>query len=276
MSLLRSKSSRVILSDNGVLSDKTEALRTWGAPAVAHAFVAAEDALYIGRAHKFQNTYSTKTAPAVGASTMTGSYWNGSAFIPLSSFLDETDGFATDGFLQWEDRAEWQKGSKLTIPELSTLGFDVELFWIKLTLSANSTLSLRAIVPLFSDDRLMQSIFPEIINYLPSGATDFLPQHEVAFQRIAQDLIQSGRISYVEQLKNVEDWMLPATYKAIVLILEPIIGDENLRKVKDDMEDNYKQTLLSASGSLDINKNEKLDPAEEEPANYGSIDVTRR
>jgi len=58
MSLIRSKSTRVIFSDNGTLSDLTEQCRSWDGPAATiPAWIAAEDALYIGQPHKFNSRY---------------------------------------------------------------------------------------------------------------------------------------------------------------------------------------------------------------------------
>jgi hypothetical protein len=277
MTLLRSKSSRIFLSDNGSFSDLTEAARTYGTPSISHSWIAAEDAIYVGRPHKFQNFYCAVLAAGTGVASMTAEYWNGTAWASFASFLDESAALSASGFLQWEEKPEWAIAKPAAIAELSGLGFDTPLYWIKLKLSADrSGLSIRSMTRLLSDDRLLGTIFPELLNYLPAGQTDFLQQHELAFQTIVQELTASGRIAYAEQLKNVEDWILPATYKAIEIVLDPIVGDENLRKVKDDMRKKYDALMLLAAGSIDLNMSEDLDPGETETSNMLSFEVNRR
>lgn len=278
MSLLRSKAIRVFYSDNGTLSDKTETLRTWGSPNFTFSWVGAEDALYIGRPHKFSNFYVAMTTPSVLTPVMTAYYWDGTAWVAFTDILDETAGFSASGFIQWEEKGQWQKKKPSEITGLTSLTFEEELYWIKLTLATDTTAStvMRALQFLLSDDRLMVTIHPEVMNYLPTGFTDWLPQHELAKNSIVNELIVNGQMAYEEQIKNVEDWILACTYRCIELILDPIVGDERLVLVKETMKDHAKRAIRLSAASIDTNKNEILDPSEADLQFVGSIRTERR
>lgn len=265
---------RVIWSDNGVLSDKTEDARTWGNPAIAAPFVAAEDALYIGRPYAFNYLYLQMATGNATAAGMSVSYWDAiaSAWKPFSDLTDETDALAKSGFVHWKESVDlasgvsinWAKKAPAAVSGLESLTTKQELFWIRIKLSADASAgtSIQAIKTLLSDDRLMEVAFPEILRYLPNGETSFLKQHELAKDAIVNYLIVKGLISYEEQLKNPEDWMLAATYKCIELVLAPIAGNPELAAVKNDMATKAKDHMLMSAASIDTNKNQVLDSAE--------------
>lgn len=277
MSLLRSNSMKVILSDNGVLTDYSEEARTWANPAISLSWVAAEDALYIGRPHQFNFLYVNVSTANSSPSALTVSYWNFSnrTWTPFTDLVDETGGLATSGFISWQEQSEldagtsiiWDKDDPARITGLDSLTWKRELFFVKITLASNSSAAtkIQAIKTLLSDDRLMTVIHPEIMEYLPSGETTFLKQHELAKDEIVNFLIVKGLISYEEQMKNPDDWILPATYKCLSLILAPISGDERLTQLKKDFAARANETLLMSAGSIDRNKSETLEKAEKEP-----------
>lgn len=215
-----------------------------------------------------QTTAGAAEAVPAGNSILKAQYWNNSQWVDFDLFLDETNGFSRSGFVQWEERIEWIKRETESIPELSTLKFREYIdqhYWVKLTFLSNpSAFTLQAIKSLFSDDRSMEAIYPEIMQYLPVGKTNFLEQHELAKNYIVAHLIAKNVIQYEDQLKNLDQWALPATYKAISLILDPIPGDERLAEVKKTMRANAEKTMLGIAASIDKDKNETLELHERE------------
>lgn len=281
MSLLRSKSLRVFHKSGSTWTDVTEAMRIFGGVNLSVAWNSAVDSLYLGLPHKFSNRYIKTLGAPTPASAVTASYWNGSAWANFESFLDETDGFIKSGFIQWEERPEWRSAKPADVTDLAgNIPFTDLMYWIKLTravtLGVGDPIVIDAIKFLMSDDRSIATIYPEINQYLPTGQTDWLKQHELAKDSIIGSLIREGLIQYEEQIKNVEDWLLCASYKAIELVLDPITGDERLDKVKEKMAMNSKIQRRDAAATLDKNKNEVADPSEKEPGWDGSIEVKRR
>jgi hypothetical protein len=279
MSLLRSKSTRVFFSDNGTLSDLSEHTRTWGTPNAVIPWVAVEDALYLGLPHKYSFLYFAMSVANTLTSTLSVSYWDKSeAWVLFTDLLDETDGFKLSGFMTWEEKRDWIPKKPADVMGLSSLTSQEQLYWVKIVASSNLdiTTSIRTIMRLFSDDRLMTTIHPEIMNYLPSAQTDFLPQHELAKTELVTYLVRSALIKHEFQIKNPEDWILPATYKCIDLVLTAIPGDERIDKVKEDMRTRYVESMKLAAASLDDNENEVLDVNEIDPGFGGSIRMERR
>lgn len=280
MSLLRSKAARIYLSQAANPPvDLTEPLRSWKAPdAVITSWAASTDAIYIGRPHKFNNRYISMGAANADQASLIVEYWNGSTWNSFTDLDDETNGFKSSGFIAWEEKPEWVKAPSTALPALASLGHKEMMFWIRLRLSANSIsgFTVGAIKMLLSDDRSMQAIHPEVMQYLPSGQADFLPQHELAKDSIVAEMIRKGVISYEEQIKDIEQWMLAASYKCVSVILSVIPGDKNLAAVAEAMDDAYDKTRPELAATIDTNKNEIADASEKEQPWQGSISLVRR
>jgi len=268
MSLLRANGYRVIVSKSGVLTDASEAARTWAAPTI-EADLGASDFIYLGRRHAFNNVYLSVATGNTAGSKLKLEAWDGRAWVEVESVLDETDAFKQSGFICWPEGDEnyrWQIEDSDKIAGLETAGIKTEMFWLRLSVdvAASAGTALQAVKTLFSDDRLMQTIHPEIMNYLPAGQSNFLPQHELAKDALVTQLRIKGLISYEEQIRNPDDWVLPATYKCIELILAPIPGDERLDRVKKEMALNASSSLVMASATLDSDKSEHVEPKEQD------------
>lgn len=278
MSLLRSKSTRVYsVPSSGPAVDVTEAMRTWGGPTALVSFASATAAVYIGRAHKFNNRYLSIKNGAVASAQLVAEYWNGSTWNAFENFSDETDGLQASGFLTWEERPEWLKATVSQIMVAPLAGTE-PLYWIRLRLlvAPVAAVELEAVKCVFSDDRLLTSIHPEILQYLPAGKTNFMEQHELAKDAIVAEMIKKGVIAYEEQIKDVEQWLLCASYKCASIILAAIPGDERLAAVKKEMDEQYNVTRPELAASLDTNQSENLDAAEKDPQWHGSISMVRR
>jgi hypothetical protein len=276
MALLRNQEPKVLYSDNGTLSDVSEKLRTWGTPDFSFTWNASQDALYIGKRHKFNSLYCLLSTANENATTMTVSYWNAgqNTWLAFTDLVDETAGFTQDGFIQWEEPAtatvnqnvaNWDKEEASQITGLTSLTSKEELYWVKVTLSADTTASsIARFCQLLSDDRLLVHAYPEIMQYLPSGETTFLKQHELAAMEIANELIVRGRIRHFDQIKRPDDYLLAASFKTIEIIFRPIQGDERLAAVKQDFAGKAARALDLVFSNLDANQSEALEESETE------------
>ena len=264
MSLLRSNELRVILKESGTLTDISEKMRDFSDVPHDVSWVANTHAIYLGFKHKFRFRYfkcGTAT-PALTRCVLAASYWNGTGFAQFQDLVDETDGLSKSGFLVWEERPEWAQAVKNSIAELGPHSPVDGLYWVKLVLSDDLERRLEAFKFLLSDDRVLTHLNPEIMNFLPSGKENFLEQHEVAANSIVSLLKVKKLIAYREQIRNPDDWLLAASYKAIEIILAPIPGDERLAMVKKNAEDQASIHLNVASASIDVDKSEDMDQDE--------------
>jgi hypothetical protein len=265
--------TKVILSRAGALTDITEEMRgNWSSAGYnLGAFLANTDFIYLGQKHQFNNKYISFETVNSTPAKMKIEYRRTDTWEQFRRQYDQTDGFNKDGWISWEERLEWIKRDTRLISELSTLpGRDDDywdqMYWIRISFDADlAAMTIRNIKTMFADGSYFPSIFPEINEYLPTGQADFMPQLELAKDFIVKELMQKNLISYEDQIKNIDDWALHCSYRAIVLILAPISGDERLIKVKVDMDRMAKETYVGAAASIDTNKNEVLDPIEREP-----------
>jgi hypothetical protein len=263
------------VSLGGVLTDQTEALRTWGAPS-APVPLTASDYIYVGKDHAFNNLYFSVATPNTNAGTIKAELWTGAVWVPITSLQDETAGFSQSGFITWPETFEnfnWLRQFSYLVDVIKTTGIQTELFWMRYSITADASAgtALQVIKTLFSDDRLMTTIHPEIMRYLPSGQTDFLRQHELAKDSIVNYLMIKGLISYEEQIKDPDQWMLAATYKCIEIILAPIPGDARLDQVKKDMAQKAHDTMTMSAASIDTQKHEHLGPDSKDPGRQGHL-----
>lgn len=275
MSLLRSKAMRVFTSVGGILADQTEAARTWDAPALP-APIQVGDYLYIGKNHAFNHLYVAMDTPNSNTGTLSCQYWTGAFWKDATSFMDETQGLSVSGFLsmpEYDENYAWEKWYTNRIPELATIGINSLLFWIRYKISSPASIdtAIGSVKTLFSDDRLMTTIYPEVMNYLPATQANFYPQHELAKDSIVNECIVKGLIDYEEQIKNPDEWMLAATYRCIELILDPIPGDDRLNIVKKEMARKAEKAILTSAASLDRDKNEHEDLDEREPGKLNEL-----
>lgn len=284
MSLLRSNELRVLLEHAGSLTDISGEVRSFSNPGVPTNWSKDGTALFIGFRHRFNHRYikTRKSGASIGdpasgesSSNLIVSYWNGSSWVAFTDVVDETSGLTESGFVVWEEKDDWCKDKSSNIPALSTYSNNPELYWVKFTLDDGfDSITIQSVKFILSDDRAMVGIFPEIMQYLPNGKQDFLEQHESAKDSITTSLKVKGVISYQEQIKNPDDWLLAATYRAIDIILTPISGDERLLEVKRDIAAKSAYMMNLSKASIDKDKSETLDDEEDPESNSSTSGST--
>lgn len=272
--VLKKNATRVFLSKAGVLTDITDAMRAgWTNPGLLFTGLSANtDFIYFGQRHAFNNKYvSLVGAGNTNPAKMKFEYWASDQWRTFHRPADGTNGFANSGWINWEERLEWTKRDTKLIPEFASLTqiddeYWDQFFWMRISLDAAPTdFTVRNIKLMLADGSYFPQIYPELDQYLPTGQSDWMPQLELAKDFLIKELIQKNIISYEDQIKNIDDWTLHCSYRTIVLILAPITGDERLIKVREEMRKMADSTFIGAAASIDVDKNEILDPKEMEP-----------
>lgn len=278
MSLLRVNETKAFLASLGALTDVSEKLRTFEGSPLAVEWSATNSAIYLGYRHKFNHRYVKVKTPSVSGAVMSVDYWDGSAWSSFNQITDETSGFNRSGFITWDEPSEWVSDSYANVPALSSVSSAEKMYWVRITLSEDNApdvdTEIEAIQFVLSDDRALAAIYPEIMNYLPSGKTDFLEQHEQAKNLIVTELKVKGLIAYQEQIKNPDDWFMAASYKALEVIFAAITGDERLDMAKEEFRKNAAKYIAISSAALDRDKSETLDDDENPEAQSPTAGVT--
>lgn len=235
-------------------------------------------ALYVGFHGKFASRYfQVGSVPNAATSALTVEYWDGAAWSAVDDLLDQTSvggkTFARSGFISWVNKENWAASS------LPNIDDDVELYWVKITVSADldAGLALSSILNLFCDDALLRAYFPELLtdtNYLPTGKSNFLDQYIEAKNLVVLRLKQRKIINQESQVIDINDVSVAATYGAAMIILQAIATSEDTEKLLAIARKGFDYELNEVDIAVDQNEDGVIDDSERQQ--FESILVVRR
>jgi len=136
--------------------------------------------LHVGLYKPFNKLYWEFVTADTAGVTLTAEYFNGTSFVPLNFFVDETLDLARSGTQTWQRPEDWTT---------TTVNGD-DLFWVRFSVSVDtSSLTLRGLNILFANDNDLAKENSTITRFLPTGANSFAPLHE----RVRDDIVQMIR-----------------------------------------------------------------------------------
>lgn len=235
------------------------------------------DSFYLGSTGKFSSRYFDLKAPNGSASVLTVQYWNGSTWVDVDDLVDQTSQSGKtmykSGFISWVNKTDWVKCS------LTGVDSDVELYWVKLTVSANldSGTIIQSIANLFSDDDMLRIYYPEIANdpnYLPDGKKNFVDQHWAAKNLVVLRLKQRKLIADESQIIDISDVAQAAVHAVAWIIINPIASSDEKQALAARAWEAFGEEINSTNLHVDQDKDGILSDAEKTDLN--STWVTRR
>jgi hypothetical protein len=170
----------VLHDDNGTFVDFTELAADLTRDNFQMQLTAAEDYIYIGYEKPFGSLYAEMYTANNNANVFTAQMYNGTSWVALSNYSDESQGFTRSGFMFWE-----QDDMKATAVNTITK------YYIRLKPSANhTTKTVRGINLIFANDAAMIAEFSEITNsnLLPAGEVSHIRTHVSTRNHILQQL----------------------------------------------------------------------------------------
>lgn len=269
--------NRILYSDNGVLTDYSSALNDYHSQdAVIPQFVATEDAIYIGNTVPFNHVFLKLSVVNALSSLVSVKYWTNDGWISAAEIIDETKtsgkSLSRSGFITWtptKDNAwisEDTNYKNATVDGLSSVVI-YDLYWLKLTFSANLTanLTLDWVGQKFSDDDGLGVEFPELVRSAvmqawESGRTSWEEQHVSAADIMAKDMIARGLILEKGQILDRFDLDKASVQKVAEIIYGGLGADYVDKKIASRKE--YETRLNSAFPRVDLNMNGRLDANE--------------
>lgn len=262
-----------------VVLNSTEETANYSTPdAVQNSFaLLTTDAFYLGFHGQFASRYIQIHTANNNASVMTVEYWDGSAWQAVDDLIDQTSvggkTLAQSGFISWVNKDDWKTSS------LTGVDSDVELYWVKITFSADLSAGCKvhAVLNLFSDDVLLRQYFPELVsdaNYLPATQTNFLQQHLAAKNLVVLRLKQRKIIDSEAQILDVNDVATAAVYATAMLILQPIATSPDSRALYDMASNGFNEEISKVAFNVDMNEDGLL--SEYERVQNLSVKVIRR
>jgi len=263
--------NKIILSDNGTLSDYSNALSSYYSTAKAFEVVGSQDALYIGSRVPFANLYLKLGTVSSAGVTLSVSYWS-DEWEPVVELIDGTNGLTQSGHISFVPNKEsaWEKESTNHAGE-SVAGLEnlviYDRYWIKVSFSGNASAgtTLKWVGNKFADDNDLGAKFPDLVrsNVLTSfksGKTDWEEQHIAAARLIEEDLIDKGYIKGAGQIINLEDVREAAIQKCAEIVYRSF-GTDYVDRAQECREE-YLRRLEKRFVSFDQNMNAIQDNAE--------------
>lgn len=247
----------------------------------------ATDYLLIGMQYPFNNFFLNLTGCDVNdnVSTLSLEYWDGSKWIPAVDVLDGTSvggkTLARSGavlFSQDRQKSGWGKVNNTKLqgpPELQTKDI-YDLYWLKVKVSA--AIAPAVVVPpavqptevtiqelgfAWTSGQKMKGIKSEVDRYLPSfasGKTNWIPEIMTASKMLITEMKKQGLVVGPQQLVRMDDFWLPATYKALWLVYSSL--GPSYKDQADALHHQFYKTLNVNNVSIDQDKNGRLDQSE--------------
>jgi len=220
---------------------------------------------YVGFHGHFAARYFNMNVVNVVSSVLTVEYWNGSAWTAVDDLLDQTSlggaTFGQSGFISWSNKTDWVKRS------LTGVDLDVELYWVRMSVSVNLTAGckLQSVLNLFSDNGILKAYYPELVSdtrYLPSGQTNFLPQHIAAKDLIVLRCKQRKLITDESQIIDINSVAIAAAHACAWIILSPIANTEAKAEMADAADKKFMKEIEQLLLDVDANSDGVVTEAE--------------
>lgn len=280
--------SRIIFSNNGVLSNYTVELNNYHSGTATLPIVATEDALFIGQRLPFNSLYFKFSTANTASSVMTISVWDGNQFRNVVETYDETSlsgaTFGQSGYVSFVPDRQYSWGREDTqsssgTEQVTGLG-NVNIYdhyWVKITFSNNldAGTTLSWIGTKFSDDNDLGSEYPDLVlsstmTAWESGKTNWEEQHIIAAEKIAKDLKAKDYIIHKNQILNKDDFKDAAIYK-VAEIAYSQMGPQ-FQQEKIDSKEKYESYMNKINPIIDKDIDGQIDTNE---YRFGSSSITR-
>ncbi len=98
--MLYQKNFPKVVWDNGSLTDVSYYMLSFGRDPLDFAFTSTDE-LYFGRVKPFSAIFVEMAVANTAITALTVEYFNGSAYVPVTGLIDDTQGFTRNGFIQF-------------------------------------------------------------------------------------------------------------------------------------------------------------------------------
>lgn len=282
---------RVILSDDGVLTDSSLSLNNFTAGSSTLPLVASEDAIYIGSELPFNHRFFDVSMPNSQGSSVQVHLWDGSEWSPAVDVIDDTVNPVTveestvnatlgkSGYINWtkDKNKSWVSEDTDKITGLQTLNI-YGFYWAKFTFTDNlsSTTALSHIGFKFANDSDLECQYVDLnLNKTKSnfktGKTNWDEQHYIAAEEVVKWLRRHRHLWSPNQVFDYSSFTLAAVHKAAQIIMSNF-GPE-YRDIVELAVKRFNEMMNQPFHRLDKNADGKL--SKSETRNH-SVQLVRR
>lgn len=235
----------------------------------------ATDCLLVGMQYPFNNFFLNIDTPNTLASILTLEYWDGSNWVPAVDVLDGTSSagvsLAKSGHILFSlDRTKtgWQKVTDPTQgshpSELDNLKI-YDLYWLRVSFNADLDVltKLQELGFAFTTGDKLKSIKAEVDKFLPAfktGKTNWIPEIMTASKMMVTEFKKAGLVLGAQQVVRLDDFWLPATYKALWLIYNSL--GPAYAETATQLASQFHSSMNVNNITVDENQNGQPDPSE--------------
>ncbi len=147
------------------------------------------DSFYVGFYKPISKVYFDIVSGNTNYSKLNVSFWNGSAYTPVTTLTDSTSGFVRNGFVSWD---------KNQVSEQLSVVNSASYFWYKFTVDApTSEVEFNAANILFSDDQALELKFSKALeDEFLDGDRNHCKVHASVRDEIVETLNRKGYLKY--------------------------------------------------------------------------------
>lgn len=245
-------------SDSGTFTDFKFEAQDFTRDTFALALTVNLDYLYVGFYKPISCIYIDAPTPNTVAGYLTAEYFNGTAFVALEGYVDETKNLSRNGFISW---------SRNQNSENYTTIDGLQAYWYKFKSSTTtSDITMNALNLIFSDDQALKVKFNKILSEeFLDGELTHNRVHVACRDEIVEDFRRKGYKKYNTQGSDtaITPWDLHDIFEikeaSSFLALSKIFFDfsdkpDDIWMVKSKYYTAlYEECLELASVSIDVN-----------------------
>lgn len=228
--------------------------------------------LYISSALPFRQIYFALGTEVATNETLQIEYYAGTThqWVQTTYTRDETNGLSNSGYitLQPDRNKPWAIiNNTASVAELSDYTF-YENYWIRISLSAETSVSLQWIGSKFCSTTQLYRQYPavnnpRILEAFGAGKTDWEDQTVIASEIIIEDLRKDFAFDAAAQIADRTNLQNACIYRTVALIYTGL-GDVGVDNVERAMEQ-YRLALKAGALIVDEDQNGLISPSEKKP-----------
>jgi hypothetical protein len=274
-------SQRVILSNNGTLSDLSSVLSKYVSSSSADiSYTAGEDYLYLGSEFPFNHRFIDVAAFNDQDSAIEEvAVWSGGQWLPCVDVFDGTSvggkTMAQSGIVSWwvsKNRAGWGRDDTQlndTTEKITGLGTVCiyDLYWVRMKFSDDlkASTALRFVGQKFCDDDDIRSEYPDllrsdVLDSFTASKTSWKEQSIRASELIGEDMRSSKIIFSKDQILSYEDLKTACLHRTAEIIYSSF--GSSYAEARALASGKYKQAMKKKNFRVDENNSGRLEVEE--------------
>lgn len=147
------------------------------------------EAIYLGFYKPINAVYVDSITPNSATGSISAKYWNGSSYVVMEGYADETKNLTRSGFITWERNQDSEQPTTVN---------SVTKYWYKFTTDVNtSAIKFNTLNLLFCDDQTLKNKFNKILSdEFLDGETTHNKVHSTCRDEIVERLRRQGYTKY--------------------------------------------------------------------------------